>query len=364
MPYAADPLTGRVLDGRYEIGRRIARGGMASVYEAHDRRLARDVAVKIMHDDLGDDTDFASRFVREARAAARISHPNVVSVTDQGDDEGRLFIVMEHVRGSTLRAEIREHAPMAPARALALLEQMLQALAAAHGQGIVHRDIKPENVLISTAGQVKVADFGLARAVGADTQHTRAGGAVIGTVSYLAPEVIEHGLADARTDVYAAGVLLFEMLTGRKPHAADSAIEIAWKHVHEDIPAPSTCTDQHVPDYVDSLVQAATCRARDQRPADAKVMLFQARRARAALEAGVMDDPDLAVDFFPARPRRRRRLDRLRRRAGDAADAGRGARRWPSRGPSGGGPARGPGRGDGQRARDGVASAATRTTPR
>ncbi len=299
MPYDADPMCGRVLDGRYELGDRIARGGMASVYEAHDRRLARDMAVKVMHDDLGDDTDFASRFVREARAAARISHPNVVAVTDQGDDDGRLFIVMEHVRGTTLREEIRDHAPMSPARSLVLLEQVLQALSAAHAQGIVHRDIKPENVLISHGGEVKVADFGLARALGADTQHTRANGAVIGTVSYLAPEVIEHGFADARTDVYSAGVLLFEMLTGRKPHSGDSAIQVAWKHVNTDVPAPSESTEQHVPDYVDALVQAATSREVDQRPADAKVLLMQTRRARAACEAGVLDDPELAADFRP-----------------------------------------------------------------
>ncbi len=301
MPYAADPMSGRVLDGRYVLGPRIARGGMASVYEAHDRRLAREMAVKVMHDDLGDDTDFASRFVREARAAARISHPNVVAVTDQGDDDGRLFIVMEHVRGTTLRDEIRDHAPMSPARSLALLEQVLQALSAAHAQGIVHRDIKPENVLISTTGEVKVADFGLARALGADTQHTRANGAVIGTVSYLAPEVIEHGVADARTDVYSAGVLLFEMLTGLKPHAGDSAIQVAWKHVNEDVAAPSGSTGQHVPDYVDALVGAATSRTVDLRPADAKVMLMQVRRARAACEAGVLDDPELAADFRPGR---------------------------------------------------------------
>jgi eukaryotic-like serine/threonine-protein kinase len=301
VSHVADPLTGRVLDDRYEIGRRIARGGMASVYEANDLRLARQVAVKVMHDDLGDDAVFAARFVREARAAAKISHPNVVAVTDQGDDHGRLFIVMEHVRGTTLRDQIREHAPMSPARALALLEQVLLALAAAHAQGIVHRDVKPENVLISTTGEVKVADFGLARALGADTQHTRTGGAVIGTVSYLAPEVIEHGRADARTDVYSAGVVLFEMLTGSKPHAGDSAIQVAWKHVHEDIPAPSGCTEQHVPDYVDALVQAATSRIADQRPADAKVMLMQTRRARAAVEAGVLDDPELAADFRPSR---------------------------------------------------------------
>jgi eukaryotic-like serine/threonine-protein kinase len=305
----ADPITGRVLDGRYEIGDRIARGGMASVYEAHDLRLARDVAVKVMHDDLGDGAASASRFVHEARAAARISHPNVVAVTDQGDDDGRLFIVMEHVRGLTLRDAIRTHAPMAPSRALPLLEQVLQALTAAHAHGIVHRDVKPENVLISTTGEVKVTDFGLARALGADSQHTRTRGDVIGTVSYLAPEVIEHGKADARTDVYAVGVLLFEMLTGRKPHAGDSAIQIAWKHVHEDVPTPSACTEQHVPDYIDALVLAATSRAGELRPADAKVMLMQVRRARAAVDAGVLDDPELARDFRPARPRPEQGID-------------------------------------------------------
>lgn len=299
MPRDSDPMIGRVLDGRYEVLSRIDRGGMATVYEAHDLRLDHSVAVKVMHDDLGDDPVFAQRFVREARSAARISHPNVVAVTDQGDDDGHLFIVMEQVRGTTLRQAIRDESPMRPERALALLEQVLQALEAAHGQGIMHRDIKPENVLISASGQVKVADFGLARAFGADTQHTRTGGLVIGSVSYLAPEVIQQGPTDPRTDVYAAGVLLFELLTGRKPHEGDGAIQIAWKHVHEDIPRPSEHTAQHVPDFVDALVLAATARDRDRRPRDARVFLLEVRRARAALAAGVTDDPELAADFLP-----------------------------------------------------------------
>ncbi len=299
MPRVDDPLLGRVLDGRYRIGSVIDRGGMATVYEAHDLRLDREVAVKVMHDTLGDDPAFAQRFVREARSAARINHPNVVSVSDQGDDGGRLFIVMEQVRGTTLRQAVRDESPMRPERALALLEQVLQALEAAHAQGIMHRDIKPENVLISSSGQVKVADFGLARAFGADTQHTRTGGLVIGSVSYLSPEAIQQRDVDPRADVYAAGVVLFELLTGRKPHEGDGAIQVAWKHVHEDIPVPSEHTAQHVPDYVDALVRSATARDPDRRPRDARVFLLFVRRARAALDAGVRDDPELAADFLP-----------------------------------------------------------------
>ena len=214
----SDPLIGRVLDRRYEITARVARGGMASVYEAHDLRLDRTVAVKVMHPGLGDDDEFAARFVREARSAARLSHPNVVSVFDQGDDDGTVFLAMELVSGHTLRDVIRKESPMTPARALALVEPVLSALAAAHRAGLVHRDIKPENVLIADDGRVKVADFGLAKAVSTDTQHTATGGILIGTVSYLAPELVVSGRADARADVYAAGVVLYELLTGTKPH--------------------------------------------------------------------------------------------------------------------------------------------------
>ena len=239
---AADALVGRLLDGRYRIGGRIARGGMASVYEATDIRLDRTVAVKVMHPGLGDDDDFAQRFVREARAAARLNHPHVVGVYDQGDDDGTVFLAMEYVPGHTLRDVIRKESPMAPLRALALLEPVVSALAAAHRAGLIHRDVKPENVLIADeahGGGVKVADFGLAKAVSADTQHTATGGVLIGTVSYLAPELVVDGRADARADVYAAGVVLYELLTGRKPHEGESPIQVAYRHVHEDVPAPS-----------------------------------------------------------------------------------------------------------------------------
>ncbi|NUS49553.1 MAG: Stk1 family PASTA domain-containing Ser/Thr kinase [Nocardioidaceae bacterium] len=293
----ADPVIGRLLDGRYRVGPRIARGGMATVYEATDQRLDRVCALKIMHNGLGDDDDFAMRFVREARAAARLSHPNVVGVYDQGDDDGTLFLAMEYVPGRTLRDLVRSDAPLPPARALALLDPLLSALAAAHAAGMIHRDVKPENVLLGDDGGVKVADFGLARAVSAETQHTT-GGVLIGTVSYLAPELVVDGTADARCDVYAAGVVLYELLTGRKPHEGESPINVAWKHVHEDVPPPSDLVPG-LPPYVDALVARATARDRELRPADARVLLHQVRRVRAALDHGIVDDPELTADLTP-----------------------------------------------------------------
>jgi serine/threonine-protein kinase len=298
---AADPLIGRVLDGRYRVGPRIARGGMATVYEATDLRLDRVCAVKVMHSGLGDDQDFAGRFVREARSAARLSHPNVVNVFDQGDDNGSLFLAMEYIPGHTLRDLIRKEAPMAPAKALTMIEPVLSALAAAHAAGLIHRDVKPENVLLADDGRVKVADFGLARAVSAETQHTATGGVLIGTVSYLAPELVVDGRADARSDVYAAGVLIYEMLTGRKPHEGDSPIQVAYKHVHEDVPAPSRMVPG-IPPYLDALVARATARDRELRPADARVLLHQVRRVHGALDHGVLDDPELTSDLTPTVP--------------------------------------------------------------
>lgn len=294
-----DPMIGRVLDGRYQVGEQVARGGMATVYQGQDLRLERTVAIKVMHAGLVDDPEFVARFEREARSAARLSHHNVVSVFDQGADRGTLFLVMEYVPGITLRDVIRRDAPMDPGKALGLIEPVLAALAAAHGAGIIHRDVKPENVLIAPDGRVKVADFGLARAVNAETQHTATGGVLIGTVSYLSPELVVDGKADARSDVYAAGVLIYELLTGVKPHQADSPIQVAYKHVHEDIPAPSLRVPE-LPAYVDALVARATARDRDLRPSDARVLLHQVRRVRQALDHGVTDDPELVADLLPS----------------------------------------------------------------
>ena len=301
MDRSADALIGRVLDGRYRVGPKIARGGMATVYEAVDLRLDRTVAVKVMHEGLTDDDEFVRRFQREARSAARLAHHNVVAVFDTGDDDGTLFLVMEYVPGLTLRDLIRKEAPMSPAKALAVIEPVLGALAAAHAAGILHRDVKPENVLLADDGRVKVADFGLARAINSDTQHTATGGVLIGTVSYLSPELVVNGHADARADVYAAGVLIYEMLTGHKPHQADSPIQVAYKHVHEDIPPPSASTPG-IPPYVDALVARATARETALRPADAGVLLHQVRRVRNALDHGVTSDADLMADLTPTTP--------------------------------------------------------------
>ncbi|MBA2464621.1 MAG: Stk1 family PASTA domain-containing Ser/Thr kinase, partial [Nocardioidaceae bacterium] len=243
-------------------------------------------------------------FVREARAAARLSHPNVVNVFDQGDDVGTLFLAMEYIPGHTLRDLIRKEAPMRAAKALALLDPILSALSAAHAAGLIHRDVKPENVLLADDGRVKVADFGLARAISAETQHTATGGVLIGTVSYLSPELVVDGRADARSDVYAAGVMLYEMLTGRKPHEGESPIQVAYKHVHEDVPSPSD-EMPGLPPYVDALVARATARDRELRPADARVLLHQVRRVKGALDHGVLDDPELTSDLSPTVPVRR-----------------------------------------------------------
>ena len=291
-----DALIGRVLDGRYLVGERIARGGMASVFKATDQRLGREVAVKVMHHGLGDDATFTQRFEREAQAAAQLNHRNVVSVFDQGTDGEITYLVMEYVPGRTLRDLMRDETPMKPARALELLAQVLVALSAAHGAHLIHRDIKPENVLITPDGEVKVADFGLARAVSAAT--TATGGTLIGTVSYLAPEIVVNEGADARSDVYACGAMLYEMLTGEKPHSGESPIQVAYKHVHEDV-APPSKIQPGLPPYLDALVARATCRDRDQRSADARVLLQQVRLVQRALEEGLEDDPDLTADLRP-----------------------------------------------------------------
>lgn len=292
-----ETLVGRLLDARYLIGERIARGGMASVHLASDVRLDRTVAVKIMHPGLGDDDDFTARFQREARSAARLNHPNVVAVFDQGEDQGLVYLVMEYVPGHTLRDVIRSESPMPPRRALGLVEPLLVALSAAHDAKLIHRDVKPENVLITPDGRIKVADFGLARAVTGSTS-TATTGVLIGTVSYLAPELVVNEGADARSDVYAVGALLYEMLTGQKPHVGDTPIQIAYKHVHEDIGRPSQVIGG-IPPYVDALVARATSRARDQRSADAHVLLQQVRRARNALDQGLDDDLELTQDLQP-----------------------------------------------------------------
>jgi serine/threonine-protein kinase len=282
-PPVPDPLLGRLLDGRYRLDTPIARGGMATVYAATDSRLDRPVAVKVMRPGLADDPEFVERFAREARAAARLSSPEVVAVHDQGTDAetGTAYLVMERVSGGTLRDVLREEGALQPARALDLLEPVLVALAAAHAAGLVHRDVKPENVLLSADGRVKVADFGLARAIETSSV-TATTGVLIGTVAYLAPEQVEHGRTDTRTDVYAAGILLFELLTGAPPYASESPMTVAYRHVHDDVPPPSQIVEG-VPAGLDDLVVRATRRDPSARPVDAGAFLAELRAVRADL---------------------------------------------------------------------------------
>ena len=261
-----DPLIGRLVDSRYEIVDRLARGGMATVYRAHDRRLDRTVALKLMHAHLADSPDFVSRFRREARAAARLSNPGVVAVYDQGSLDGVAYLVMEYVEGPTLR-DLIAAGPLSVKETLGLMAQLLRPLGAAHRAGLVHRDIKPENVLLPSDGSVaKVADFGLARAVTEVTQTTT--GNVLGTVAYLAPELITSGDSTSRADVFSAGVVLYELLTGEQPFSADSPIQIAFRNVHEDVPLPSKLVPD-MPADVDELVATMTRRESQERPADA-----------------------------------------------------------------------------------------------
>jgi eukaryotic-like serine/threonine-protein kinase len=282
-----DALIGRTLDGRYRVLRRIADGGMATVYLAVDERLDREVALKVMREHLTHDESFVTRFRREARSSASLSHPNVVAVFDQGEDDGHIFLAMEYVPGQTLRDVMREEGLLSPRAALDVLDPVLQALAEAHTKGLIHRDVKPENVILNDNGTVKVADFGLARAVTSQTV-TSTQGVLLGTVAYLSPEQVERGIADARSDVYAAGLMLFEMLTGTKAFTGETAIHVAYQHVHGGVPNPSSRV-AGLPPALDELVAVATARDPDERPADAAEFLTLVRRTRATIPAGALD---------------------------------------------------------------------------
>ncbi|MFG1658748.1 Stk1 family PASTA domain-containing Ser/Thr kinase [Micromonospora chersina] len=289
----ADTLLGSLIDGRYRIRGRVARGGMATVYTATDERLERTVAVKIIHPTQAPEArarmaGFVARFTDEAKTIARLTHPNVVAVYDQGSHAGLPYLVMEYVRGRTLRDVLAERRRLTPDEALAIAEQMLAAISAAHRAGLVHRDVKPENVLVAEAptggttslvdSVVKVADFGLARAVEASAEEEN-GNQLMATVAYVAPELVTQGHADPRTDVYSAGIVLFEMLTGRVPYDGDRPVEVAWQHVDRDVPAPSTLVPA-LPPVLDALVARATRRDPAARPADAGALLTEVQAAR------------------------------------------------------------------------------------
>jgi eukaryotic-like serine/threonine-protein kinase len=268
---------GQLLDGRYLVESHVARGGMATVYLARDVRLERTVALKVAHPELARDREFVDRFIGEARAVARLSSPNVVAVYDQGSTGDLNYIAMEYVPGPTLRELLVARGTLNPREALDIIERVLAGLAAAHDAGIVHRDVKPENVLLGNGTSVKVADFGLARAE-SGIRHTRSG-LLIGTAAYLAPEQVTSNAADQRTDVYAAGVMLFELLTGQQPHTGETPLAVAYQHVNSVVPAPSS-VNPDLPPALDSLVAIATSRDPELRPADARHYLHAIKEVR------------------------------------------------------------------------------------
>ncbi|MEO7123432.1 MAG: Stk1 family PASTA domain-containing Ser/Thr kinase [Lacisediminihabitans sp.] len=285
---STDPLIGRLIDGRYQVRSRIARGGMATVYLATDLRLERRVAIKVMHGHLADDKEYKARFIQEARSAARLAHPNVVNVYDQGQDDETAYLVMEYLPGITLRDLLDEHHILTTTQALDIMEAILSGLAAAHKNGIVHRDLKPENVLLADDGRIKIGDFGLARAA---TANTATGNALLGTIAYLSPELVTRGIADTRSDIYAVGIMLYEMLAGEQPFKGEQAFQIAQQHANDTVPTPSS-KNPRVPVELDELVLWATARDPDQRPHDARVFLDQLLESRSILQS---DDPATAA---------------------------------------------------------------------
>lgn len=279
-----DSLVETLVDNRYHVRSLIARGGMSTVYLATDRRLDRDVALKVLYPHLAADRGFLRRFESEAKSAARLSHPHVVGVLDQGIADNLAYLVMEYVPGRTLRGLLDERGSLSPRLALALMDAVIEGLAAAHDAGLVHRDVKPENVLLADNGRIKIADFGLARAVSTSTNT----GTLVGTVAYLAPELVTGGGADERSDVYSAGIMLYEMLTGRQPYTGDVPIQVAFAHVHSSVPAPSALCPGLAED-LDELVRWCTARDPEDRPVNGRALLGELRHIRTSLTDEELD---------------------------------------------------------------------------
>ncbi|MDM7988888.1 protein kinase [Arthrobacter sp. zg-Y877] len=279
-----DSLVETLVDDRYFVRSLVARGGMSTVYLATDRRLDRDVALKVLYPHLAADRGFLRRFESEAKSAARLSHPHVVGVLDQGITDSLAYLVMEYVPGRTLRGLLDERGTLSPRLALALLDAVVEGLAAAHDAGLVHRDVKPENVLLADNGRIKIADFGLARAVSTNTNT----GTLVGTVAYLAPELVTAGGADERSDVYSAGIMLYEMLTGRQPYTGDAPIQVAFAHVHSTVPAPSVLCPGLAED-LDELVRWCTAKDPEERPVNGRALLGELRHIRSSLNDAELD---------------------------------------------------------------------------
>ncbi len=308
-------LTGELIDGRYQLLRQVASGGMASIYEGFDTRLDRKVAVKIMHSHLAQDEQFVDRFIREAKAAAALSHPNIVAVQDQGWNQNgtpAVFIVMEMVEGHTLREYLHEQGRLSDRDGIRFLLPVLSALAAAHKQGIVHRDIKPENILVSKEGRIKIADFGLAKGPLLGSTMTAESSVILGSVSYLSPEQVQRGVADSRSDVYAVGITAFELFTGKKPFDGDAPIQIAYMHVNERVPRVSSVVDGF-PSDLDNLIYSATSADPDERPRNASVFHSQLLAVNARLNPKENQlSLELDIPIKPMRPAKKQKSLRKR----------------------------------------------------
>lgn len=292
MTARRDPLIGTVLNDRYRIDAKIARGGMAMVYRGTDLRLDREIAIKVMHEHLISDDTFVERFRREAINAGRLTHPNLVAIHDQARDGDIVYLVMEYLPSVTLRRELKHRGTFTPRQAIVVLDAILAALEAVHSTGIIHRDLKPDNVLLGTDGQVKLADFGLARAVTTATTTKT----LIGTVGYVAPELVTRAGADARTDLYTVGIMFYEMLTGAQPYTDDVPIQVAYRHVHDTVPPPSDVVARLSP-RLDALVLWATSKDPEDRPADAAEFRLALAEARAEMSEAELDlgDPQIAT---------------------------------------------------------------------
>ena len=320
-----DPLIGQLVDDRYRVRSRIARGGMATVYVATDLRLERRIALKVMHAHLSDDSVFQSRFIQEARSAARLADPHVVNVFDQGQDGELAYLVMEYLPGITLRDLLKEQKRLTITQTITVMDAVLSGLAAAHTGGLIHRDVKPENVLLAEDGRIKIGDFGLARATSANTA---TGAQLLGTIAYLAPELVTRGMADARSDIYALGIMLYEMLTGVQPFRGEQPMQIAYQHATDSVPRPSV-RNPGVPEQIDELVLWATEKDPDERPGDAGEMLDRLREIERELGIAPMASrgPSIVVPARAQRGPRAQRSDQgdavLAHRAGHRRDHGR-----------------------------------------
>jgi eukaryotic-like serine/threonine-protein kinase len=292
---------GELIVGRYELEELVGEGGMSSVYRAYDTVLERRVAIKVLHEHFSRDPEYVERFRREARAIARLAHPNVVTVIDRGEWEGRQFIVFEHVAGENLKAVIEREDPLPVDRAVRLACQIGRALAFAHQLGIVHRDVKPHNVLVDASGTAKVTDFGIARALDADDALT-ATGTVLGTGQYLSPEQANGERGDERSDQYSLGVVAYELLTGVPPYTGDNLMAVAMRHVRDPVPSVRERRPD-VPRHVDAVIAKAMAKSPEDRFASMEALTAAFESCLAELEGGVpqpQEDEDTGV--IPARP--------------------------------------------------------------